>query len=530
MLKAKGLRLVIAVLIIFTILIPASPVRAQSGPAEDLSGGRDTGVEVMLRADGAPLPGGTAHLSFTANPLINAPDMEIRWIIPEGVELAGTEVEAFSSASAGEAVSSERALLFPSAGTYKIAVTVSLHLSAEATFGASGVLFFVIDSGGSRVTDMDPDAHRPARSGPSNQVTVTYTPSDTPLAPNEDPCFTILGHIERLERPVTKDGYGSYITIPLAGVGVEVRESDPLYDDSYGTVGSDANGNFNGAFCDDDGLWDDTLEIYIRLTAERGDPSVYVEDSSWIDEIYEYDTVWQESEGGVLTFNIFLGEEWSAIYNIIDAAYWARELWVNSGGEYDEETEIHWEPGYGDDTSAWDPYYNEITISDDPSNDGQWDESVIMHEWGHSADDYYSCDDSPGGPHEVGQDIDPEMAWGEGYPDYYQSAVRDTYGFPDAEYYVNPDSAGGSGVIYSLEDMYLGADDTRNAQAIAAALWDLYDDGPDPLDQDYVSYGHTPLQSVYISSEFNDAAYGFLNDTCEFDTYMRGWVDYGYAD
>ncbi len=525
--KAKGLRLVIAILIIFTILIPASPVSAQGGPAEDRTGGTDTGVEVILHADGAPLPGGTAHLSFTAYPLINAPDMEIRWIIPAGVQLVGNEVDASASVSVGDMVTSERALLFPSSGTYKIAVSVSLLLSPEATFGASGVLFFVIAPSGSYVTDMDPDAQRPARSGPSNQVTITYTPSDTPLAPNEDPCFTILGHIERLERPVTKEGYGSYITIPLAGVGVEVRESDPLYDDSYGTVGSDANGNFSGAFCDDDGLWDDTLEIYIRLTAERGDPSVYVEDSSWIDEIYEYDTDWQESEGGVLTFNIFLGEEWSAIYNIIDAAYWARELWVNSGGEYDEETEIHWEPGYGDDTSAWDPYYNEITISDDPSNDAQWDESVIMHEWGHSADDYYSCDDSPGGPHKIGQDIDPEMAWGEGYPDYYQSAVRDAYGFPDSEYYVNPDSAGGSGVIYSLEDMYLGADDTRNAQAIAAALWDLYDDGPDPLDQDYVSYGHTPLQSVYISSEFNDAAYGFLDDTCEFDTYMRGWVDYG---
>ena len=525
MVNVRGLRLAISLLIIFTLFFPGYPVLAQSGPVEDNAGGPRKGVELTLQADGAPLPGGSAQLTMFATPLINAPDMEIRWIIPQGVQLLDEAVDTFSSVAVNTPVSSERRLSFPAAGTYKIAVSVSLHLATGVTYGTSGVLFFIIDPNGSRVTDKDPDAHRPVRKAPPEQVTVSVTPaSKTTLEPNEDPCFTIFIHADRIERPVTQAGYGADIRIPLAGVGVEFRESDLVFDDSYGTLGTDANGNVVGSFCDDDGWFDDELEIYIRITAERGDPIVYVEDSSWIDEKYEYDTDEQASEGGVINFEINLGYDWSGIFNIIDAAWFARQFWVDSGGSYSEETEIHWEDGYGDKTSYYDPYYNEISIADDPSDPDQWDESVIIHEWGHSADDYYSCDDSPGGDHVWSEIVDSELAWGEGYPDYYQSAVRDAYGFPDADYYIDVDG-GGTPNLKDLETCYSCQATTENEGAIARALWDLYDDHWDSQDQ--VAYGHGVIQAVYTSSAFNDVAYGLFDDTCDFDTYMRGWVDDG---
>ena len=526
MTKVKGLRLAISILIIFTLFFTGIPVQAQNGPAEDHAGGPRDRVELILRADGAPIPGSIAQLSIDATPLIDTPEMEIHWYIPEGVQLLGNEVDTFSSVTVNQAVNSERTLKFPTAGTYKIVVSVSLRLSPTVTYGTSGVLFFVIDSHGSRVTDMDPDAHRPVRSGLPVQVTTSVTPSNKiTLAPNEDPCFTISAHFDRIERPVTYDGYGTEYRIPLAGIAVEFRESDLLFDDSYGTLGTDANGNVTGSFCDDDGWLDDTLEIYLRLTSERGDPIVYVEDSSWIDEKYEYDTDEVESGGGWIDFNVNLDYDWSGIFNIIDAAWQARQLWVDSGGSYSEETEIHWEPGYGDAKSYYDPFYNEITIADDPSDPDQWDESVIMHEWAHTADDYYSCDDSPGGDHSWSEILDSELAWGEGYPDYYQSAVRDTYGYPDSDYYLNMDSSGISGSKRNLEDCFDCPTSTQNEGAIAAALWDLYD----PVDNypDLVSYGHAAIQAVYTSDEFMEEAYGVFDDTCDFDTYMRGWVDSG---
>ena len=267
-----------------------------------------------------------------------------------------------------------------------------------------------------------------------------------------------------------------------------------------------------------------TLEIYIRITAERGDPIVYVEDSSWIDEIYEYDTDYQSSTGGGLSFNISMGEEWSGVFNHCGCRIMARQLWVDSGGEYDEETEIHWEPGYGDDSSYYDETNNEITIADDPSDPDQWDDPIVMHEWGHSSDDYYSCDDNPGDDHRPGIEIDPELSWGEGYPTYYSSAVRDYYEVPYASWMIDVDGSGTPANKYNLEQKYYPVS-IKNQGAISAVLWDLYDDGVEY--HDYVSYGHAVIQNIYTSDAFMDEAYGVFDDTCDFDTYMRGWVDSG---
>jgi hypothetical protein len=281
--KARRFVNVLGFLIIFSLLVFPSASQAQSGPVEDQAGGPRQRIEVILHADGAPPPGGTARLSFTATPLINAPDLEVKWILPPGVELAGEPTEVFGEVAAHNSVISERTLTFPAPGVYKIAVSAVFHPIPAAKFSASGVLFFTIASGGSSVSDKDPDAHRPARSGLGEQVTVSSIQPDAPRSPDDDPCFSVSGFIDRIDRPVTPTGYGANVRVPVVGVLVEIREEDILFDDSYAEVRTDANGNFSASFCDDDGVFDDELEIYFRLVAERGSPKVYVEDSSWID-------------------------------------------------------------------------------------------------------------------------------------------------------------------------------------------------------------------------------------------------------
>lgn len=507
--------------------------QAHSSPAEDHAGEARDRIQVVLAADGAPAPGGTAHLTFSATPQVVTPDLVINWVLPEGVTMKGQLVETMGGQTAGQTVKTEGDLTFAAPGTYKVGVTASFHPSSSMTFSASGVLFFVIDPYGSYVTDQNPDAHRPVTHGMEGEV-ATFTPSANlaPDSPNTDGCFTVTGHITRLDRPVTKNGYGTNVNIPVVNALVDIREEDIVFDDSYGTVLTDSNGDFSKSFCDDDGLFDDTLEIYVRLISERHNDGqiVYVEDSSYIDEKYEYDTAVHESTGGTINYNLNLDYDWSGIFNIIDAASMARNFWVDNGNSYDEDVEIHWEDGYGDDGSYFDPVFNEITVADDPSDPDQWDDPVLMHEWGHSADDYYSCDDNPGGDHFINVPVeDDELSWGEGYPDYYQSAVRAGYGMPDPSYYIDVDGTEMSGISVNLETYDIDQSDvsnTYNELAIAAALWDFIDTVSDG--QDTVSYGHDIVQYVYTSDEFMDVAYGLFDDTCNFDTYMRGWIDAGY--
>lgn len=66
-----------------------------------------------------------------------------------------------------------------------------------------------------------------------------------------------------------------------------------------------------------------------------------------------------------------------------------------------------------------------------------FDNSVIIHEYAHFIEDVFGKPDSPGGSHNGDSIIDPRLAWGEGWANFFQAAVtgdpvyRDTYGTPD---------------------------------------------------------------------------------------------------
>ncbi len=537
MFKVRKKIIAIALIAAIALLISSTSSQAKSRPAEDRAGGPQDRIEVVLKTDGAPAPGGTSTLTIEATPLIDAPNLQIQWVIPPGVTLTGSTVENLGAVSPRQTVTSQRQIQFPAQGTYKIAAVAVFQPAASFQFSAAGVLFFEIDAFGSAVGDMDPDAESPMHSIMQGTFTTSPNLVAGPTEINSDPCFTINGSIIRTDRPPTQSGYGTDVTIPVHNALVDIREEDLIFDDSYGEVLTDANGNFSKSFCDDDGWFDDELEIYIRLRAELksgGHTVVEVEDSSWIDEVYEYDSWVVDSEGGTISFNVGLNNNQSAVFNIADAIFDSWNYWNESGGEaggdsiFDEAAEVHWEPGYGDDGSYYVDFWGEITIADDPSDPDQWDESVIIHEWGHMADDEYSCDDNPGGTHFVNQLVgDPELAWGEGYPDYWQSAVRADKGYIDSSFYIDI-NGGGGGIFVDLEPRDVNQPtlvSTLSEFAIAAALWDLNDNVNDGQDQ--VNHGHAMIQDVYTSGTFEDVAYGFWDDDCDFDNYMRAWVQRG---
>ncbi len=217
--------LLIAPLVILSMLLPASTVSGRAGgPAVDSTGGAKNRIKVVLQADGAPLPGGTARLSIDATPLIDAPDLAIQWIVPAGVELQGEPVDSIGSVTAHQTEHGERTLKFPSAGTYKVIAVASYHPAKDITLAASGVLFFVIDPSGSRVSDKDPDAHSPMHSKMQALVTLSDAQPNHPNAPTDDPCFTVTGSISRIDKPPTSSGLGANVTIPVANALVDIRE------------------------------------------------------------------------------------------------------------------------------------------------------------------------------------------------------------------------------------------------------------------------------------------------------------------
>lgn len=64
-----------------------------------------------------------------------------------------------------------------------------------------------------------------------------------------------------------------------------------------------------------------------------------------------------------------------------------------------------------------------IYISDEPMGSSAWGWPVLLHEFGHYIAANYSRDDSVGGPHFVGQPLDPRFAWSEGWATFAGIAV-----------------------------------------------------------------------------------------------------------
>jgi hypothetical protein len=62
----------------------------------------------------------------------------------------------------------------------------------------------------------------------------------------------------------------------------------------------------------------------------------------------------------------------------------------------------------------------------DSSDTDHFDNSIIVHEYGHFIVDVFSKTDSPRGTHNGRSIIDPRLAFGEGWPDFFQAAVLNT--------------------------------------------------------------------------------------------------------
>ncbi len=398
---------------------------------------------------------------------------------------------------------------------------------------------------------------RSVQASPMGSIMPTVVGQITPTNKKDDyPCFNVSGTITRVERTprLVDNGAGSFVggyapdvRVPVRFAKIELREEDPVRDDSYGTKNTDGDGKYSFSFCDDDGLGGGAQELYLRLFTDVYDPEtkhrvVYVEDSSYVDEIYDFNSeIFGNEDGGNFPVDINLTEEQSQPFNITDAIYDAWFYFNDRGGlagmgeDLDLTAEVHWEPGYVETSplytglnTYYDPAFEEITIGTVVDLDA-WDESPIIHEYGHFIEDKYSCDESPGGPHSFSKILgDLELAWSEGFNNYFQSAVRRGMGYPDANFYFDTGATNletwhrriitstvgpppGTVITTSLASPY-------NEMAIAAMFWDLLDTVDD--EQDRIGFDHSHIQEVYTHDEFANQ-WGL--EECTVPEYFRAW-------
>jgi len=138
----------------------------------------------------------------------------------------------------------------------------------------------------------------------------------------------------------------------------------------------------------------------------------------------------------------------------------------------------------------------------DSSDTDHFDNTIIIHEYGHFIEHNYSITNSPGGQHNGDNILDPRLAWGEAWANFFQAQVTgspfylDTYGTPE-----------GDNGIYVNEDLDDGNTDTPTEMgegnfrefSITRALIDLLDDDSSG-DTDGVQVSFEEFWSVFTAS------------------------------
>ncbi|MFO7661267.1 MAG: hypothetical protein R6X18_01610 [Chloroflexota bacterium] len=534
----------LSVLFLLAFLLPIT-VRSASPDAQksvliDHAGDAYNGIEVTLAADRAPAAGEVVTLTLTARPLRDAPEVFVEWELPDGGELLdGPAREILGSVAAGEQIHITRRARFSTDGVFSVRARAYYFPNDATSLAATGVLFFTTRPGAPTASDLDP--RTPIYEPPAAKRTVDKSHLAGMTGRAADGCFTVKGILSRENRmpaavvvpegpppPAVPRYTGQYqnqlgSAVPVHHILVEMREEDTVSDDSYGHTVTDANGNFRFNFCDDDGFLDDELELYFRVCAEVRSESNLIARIEHTDdrELYCWDSNIIESEGGNVDFDLSvyrLNQTQAAVFNIADALYWAWRFWNNNNLNspvMDRSVTVYWQGGKGATGSFYSDSQTAMVIADDPSSTDEWDDSVIIHEWGHFADHQFSCNQNPGGAHSlpgVNAGLNGnQLAWGEGYPDYYQSVARTIMpGSASAPFYVDP-----SGPTVDLENMRGVTASNLDEGAIAALLWDFHDTVND--NQDTVSHGHTAIQRVFADGDFRG------NAQCDLNRFLQVW-------
>lgn len=103
-----------------------------------------------------------------------------------------------------------------------------------------------------------------------------------------------------------------------------------------------------------------------------------------------------------------------------------------------------------------------------------FDNSVILHEYGHFLEDHFAKSESPGGQHTGDGILDPRLAWSEGWANFFQAAVLRS-GDPNWKHYIDTVGfrgdtlEGGSGYVNIKVDLGISGKNSGLCYASAAS-------------------------------------------------------------
>ncbi|SFV67461.1 hypothetical protein MNB_SV-14-158 [hydrothermal vent metagenome] len=151
-------------------------------------------------------------------------------------------------------------------------------------------------------------------------------------------------------------------------------------------------------------------------------------------------------------------------------------------------------------TSNYDGENNLWILGDANSDTDEYDDHIIIHEWGHYFEDKFSRSDSIGGPHSTGDYLDIRVAFGEGWGNAISAIATDNPIYFDTSGY-----AQGSGWSMNIESAQPENPGWFSEASVQRIIYDLYDKNQDGRDN--LNLGFKPIFNAMVSKERNTPAF-----------------------
>ncbi len=367
--------------------------------------------------------------------------------------------------------------------------------------------------------------------------------------------FVVSGRFLYEDRMWDKDGHtGAVQNLPIRHADVEIVDANG------DVVVSEGSTDVNGDFAIETALTG-TVDLYARVLTNTENNSTYqlvvnggansINNPLFIHAV-PTDVVLGHAAGTPLDLGTYLiadtdGTGVAQAFNILDRAIDGTD-WLaqpEARGSY---------PGLGV-SFRWGPVESQsgsfyvssggrvITIASPGSGDTDgWSDAVILHEFGHYVIDISHQDDSPGGPHFLGDNLqNPLLSYAEGYATYFCAEAREftafTAGTDDhVTIYADMDipppvgTPGGLGFGYDFETGTF-SDGTpisqlgqANESNVTSAMWDLTDGPSTPdespgVDDDSLDGDGTDVWAV-LSGYMATLPF---EESISFEDFVQGW-------
>jgi hypothetical protein len=175
---------------------------------------------------------------------------------------------------------------------------------------------------------------------------------------------------------------------------------------------------------------------------------------------------------------------------------------------------IHWTPRPRAGTSYFVPARNEAFILGFRGEDSdEFDDFIILHEYGHYLAKVFAKETSPGGIHGLGYKLNPRLAWSEGWATFFACAALDDPHYIDTG--ASRESDSGVRLEFNLDEARPNGDRAGywSERTVASTLWAIHDKRPG---KGHLGLGFAPIWKVLRGQSWQArSSYRHLVDYCD---------------